>query len=260
MIGQFQSAPVAVAPRHRRCAGGFTLIETLIVIGVIGLLASLTLAVTKRFITQSEIRDTRATLQVVQAALREWESLADRKLLWWDARDDAALRDRADLHGDVPDIFIITEVLEAIRRARDARTVLAAIPPHALHTYRAGEVPAWIKYRDQLWYGEFLDQLTVVDAWDTPIYATHPGRLWRPADANEFGPPDEDGTICTDNERRYGVAPGRQMVFVSAGPDRRFGIPAEYQNVYGDELIDAIEDARTDNIYSVEVTFHPDPR
>jgi len=260
MIGPFRSKPVPVAPRRRRRAGGFTLIEVLIIIGIIGLLASLTLAVTRQFITQAEIRDSQATLRLIDAALHEWEALADRSLLWWDARDDVALRDRADVHGDVPDIYIITEVLETIRRSREARSLLAAIPPHALHTYRAGEVPKWIKYQDQFWYGEFLDQLTAVDAWETPIYATHPGRLWRPEDAAIFGEPDEDGTICTDNERRYGTAPNRQVVFVSAGPDRRFGIPTEFKSVYGEDLSDALDDARADNIYSVAVTFRTDPR
>ena len=76
-------------PETRRAdAGGFTLVEMLIVIGLIALLASLTMAVTRRFTEQSEIRSTKVTLRLLEASVREWEMTTERKILWWDPRDD----------------------------------------------------------------------------------------------------------------------------------------------------------------------------
>jgi prepilin-type N-terminal cleavage/methylation domain-containing protein len=240
-------SPVERAPR------GFTLVEMLVVIGLITLLASLTMAVTRRFVEQSENRSTKVTLRLLEATLREWEMTADRQLRWWDVQDEADFRDLADLHGDVPDVFLLTELLEVVRRPRASRDLLAQIDPSFLHTYRAGDVSPWISYEAQYWYGEFIDQLTVLDAWDTPIYAMHPGRIWQEADRDLFGDPDEDGTIRTPNENRYGIAPGRQVVFISAGPDGHFGLPDEFPHEYGVELLDAQRDASVDNLYSVRV-------
>ena len=94
----------------------------------------------------------------------------------------------------------------------------------------------------------------MLDAWGTPIYATHPGRIWT---LNDRGP-DPDGTIQTDNEERYGIAPNRRVVFVSAGPDQRFGLTEEFNSLDADDGDAAIAKARADNIYSVDVDFPDD--
>ena len=66
----------------------------------------------------------------------------------------------------------------------------------------------------------------MLDAWGWPIYATHPGRVHDP---NVFNidtvyPGDRDGTVRTYNEDIYGIASNRQVRFVSAGPDGKFGM------------------------------------
>ena len=63
---------------------------------------------------------------------------------------------------------------------------------------------------------------------------------------------DDDGTIRTRNEKDYGISPNRRIVFVSAGPDQRFGLPAEFYPLD----MQAMREARLDNIYSIPVTFH----
>ena len=80
--------------------------------------------------------------------------------------------------------------------------------------------------------------LVVLDAWGVPIRAIHPGRV---ADWNVFGDSvaigdiDLDGTVIlnssfTDSsgqvintEEIYGTCLNRRVLFVSAGPDRKFG-------------------------------------
>ena len=93
---------------------------------------------------------------------------------------------------------------------------------------------------------KFDGSLTILDAWGTPIYATHPGRSYDPnlfeADPNYYKPPDPDGTIRTYNEREYGVARNREVCFVSAGPDRRFG------------HLQADPQGSEDNLYSYPIT------
>jgi len=62
---------------HRR---GFTLVEMTIVIGIIILLAGLTLAVSVSVVQGSEIRQTELTVRLLDAAIQEWQVLADRQI------------------------------------------------------------------------------------------------------------------------------------------------------------------------------------
>jgi type II secretory pathway pseudopilin PulG len=66
--------------RHPYTAAAFTLVEMVIVIGVIILLAALTLAVSVAVVEGSEVRQTESTIQLLDTAMREWEALADRKI------------------------------------------------------------------------------------------------------------------------------------------------------------------------------------
>ena len=56
----------------------FTLVELLIVIGIIVLLLGLTLTVSTGLLGGSDVRQTRNALKLVDAALREWEIASDR--------------------------------------------------------------------------------------------------------------------------------------------------------------------------------------
>ena len=66
------------APRAR--AAGFSLIELLVVIGIIVLLASLVLAVSGSVIRANEERATRNTLTVLDTATEEYERTLDRRI------------------------------------------------------------------------------------------------------------------------------------------------------------------------------------
>ncbi len=207
--------------RRRSSRGGFTLIELVVVIGIMLLLLGLTLSVGVAVRTQSETRETENVLRLLDTAMQEWERSADRQLTWWqNPPDDLAIRDRFDIHSDTTEELIITEMLDVITRPSQIKQIIAQIAPDFVYTYQEGVVPPWIEYQDVPQLQDFLGSVTVLDAWGWPIYATHPGRLWKETDAL---PRNEDGTIQTNNERIYGVSPNRQVIFVSAGPDGDFG-------------------------------------
>ncbi|MCH8344288.1 MAG: prepilin-type N-terminal cleavage/methylation domain-containing protein [Planctomycetes bacterium] len=224
-----------------RARGGFTLVEVVVVIGIILFLVGLTLSVSVAVVERSEIQQTETVLQLLDTAVKEWELAADRKLSWWDPLDPPDLRDGADVHGDIPEVFIITEVLDVITRPSQIKKIIAQIDPEFAFIYQTQVYPPWIDEpaEEQQQEAHFVGSLTILDAWGTPIYATHPGSV----DANS-PPADLDGTIRTYNEDKYGGARNRQICFVSAGPDGNFGNLDPSIPIYHDP-----ESAR-DNVYS----------
>ncbi|MCH8166144.1 MAG: prepilin-type N-terminal cleavage/methylation domain-containing protein [Planctomycetes bacterium] len=242
-----------MTPRTR---GGFTLVEVVVVIGIILFLVGLTLSVSVSVIERSEIQQTETVLQILDTAVQEWELLAERKLSWWEWGDSPSGGDQwsqADIHADTEEVFIITEVLETIARSSQVKQIIAQVGPELFYTYQLSIYPEWIDapQEEQQQDALFVGGQTILDAWGTPIYATHPGRLFN--SGTDPGDPDPDGTIQTYNEYSYGAAPNRQLVFVSAGPDQLFGLPAEFG--LGSDLEAAIRQARADNIFSTSVKF-----
>ena len=216
--------------RSRRGPAGFSLIELVIVLGLILLLAGLALSVSVAVIEQSERRQTQTVLALLDTAVKEWELTAERKLSWWQRGDDPGT---ADIRSDTEEVLIITKIRDVISRSEHVKRIIAAIDPDLVYTYRPDTYPPWIETpQERVQQDDFPDgALTILDAWGTPLYAIHPGRSWTPADRTKYRTRDSDGTITTDNEDRYGIAPNRRVVFVSAGPDRRFGLVEEVQHL-----------------------------
>ena len=246
--------------RRRSSRGGFTLIELVVVIGIMLLLLGLTLSVGVAVRTQSETRETENTLRLLDAAMQEWERSADRQLSW--GKDGIPAGSVYDVWGQLigqelltPEILVITEVLQTVIRPRHVKEIIAQIDADFIYTYRSGEFPSWIQSGDEQTAvtDRFIGGIAVLDAWGHPIYATHPGRVSDPAvfveDDNPFyGEPDVDGTVRTYNEGIYGVARNRQVCFVSAGPDGDFGTLSPDGSPDGFELAET-----KDNLYSYPV-------
>ncbi|NNM25708.1 MAG: type II secretion system protein [Phycisphaerales bacterium] len=211
----------------------FTLVEMLIAIGVVILLAAITVSASIALIQKSEVRQTDSTITVLDLAMSEWEAQSDRKLTW----TDGTLA--ADLADGTPHVYTLTEVLRTIRRSGAVAPILAQIKPEFVYTYGVDEPdpPPWIALGTPGdpdpnaaaaggAIGNFTNELAVLDAWGTPIRAVHPGRL---ANVGSGETAQADGTILIDTSAWYGVetiygpAENRRIRFVSAGPDGQFG-------------------------------------
>jgi len=235
----------------------FTLIELVVAIGVIVLLVGLTLTAGSAVIERSERSRTETVLQLLDLATREWEREARRQLTWGTNNEPGgAAYDVQQLTGE---IFIISEVLRTISRVDSVKAILTKIEPKFMYRYQAGTYPSWVQGAQEEFELDlrFLGSATVLDAWGTPIYATHFGAVYDASllaiDPEIYPLPlytDPDGTTRTPNEHKYGITKGRRICFVSAGPDGEFG------NLFEDP--DSQEFAFTrDNIYSYPVQ---DPR
>ena len=237
-----------------RSAKRFSLVEMTVVIGLIVLLAGLTLSGSAAVLRHSEQRQTRTVLAQLDTAIAEWELQADRKLIWWQYGDNPLHREASDIYSYTRPVLIISQILDIVVRSATVREMIAGIDAELVYHYEDDTAP-WLdeqKERSQV-NNFFLGGITVLDAWGTPIYATHPGRVWIEGDADRSPPldRDQDGTIQTYNEENYGIAPNRRIVFVSAGPDGLFGTPDEFPDLSGDVLTDARDEASMDNIYSI---------
>ena len=256
---------------------GFTLLEIVVVISLILFLVGLTLTVGVTVIERSEITQTENTMRLLDMALQEWEIAADRKLSWGkNFQPNPPGIAVYDLQGDptglylpsiTDDIFIISELLDTVARPSQVKGIIANIDPEFVHTYEPGPpYPSWIRLQaekdaiDATWgvmHGppglppSLPPSLAILDAWGTPIYSTHPGPTSASVDR------DDDGTMRIQNETVYGIAVNRQVCFVSAGPDGRFGIDTEF-DLTGDELAEAMRKARADNIYSYQPIRPPE--
>lgn len=234
----------------------FTLLEVIIVIGIIVFLTGLTVTMTASAVRASEVRSTKQTLELLDLAVSEWEVEAGRKLSWeteYDAWLPHAPGYVADVHATTPEILIISEILNAVEQVPASKNVLAQIDTDVIYRYKSGERASWISPPEQFIVdSEFAGSLTVLDAWGFPIYATHPGRLFDRNNIYEQGEPDEDGTIRTYNEDKYGVARNRRVCFVSAGPDNDFGY------VHGPHNSHELE-ATYDNLWSYAPLINAEP-
>jgi prepilin-type N-terminal cleavage/methylation domain-containing protein len=268
----------ASRPSNRR--GGFTLVELIIVIGLILLLVAITVSVSVGMLRQSEARETQNVLMILDNALEEWlmhgrdsvsygingepcpnvdevyqlpqlgapnahQNLTDRDAARMAQRETdfliAALLRRAEFEQ------MITSIDSKFIRRIDIND-----PPDNLDTDLSHFTDGSSPYFNQDTV-EYIYRF--VDAWDRPILAIMPGRVYSnrcSENASYFR--DADGTIRTPLENIFGVADNRRIYFVSAGQSERFG--HLHLHVTYDDLTDA-QQARVqfalDNIYSYPV-------
>lgn len=232
------------SPRDvRRCARSFTLVEALVVVGLVVFLTGLTMSAVTALTEWTEVRRTRDTIRLLDQACTSWQLRKDAKVTW--GPDEQTF----DLKSDRAPVLLISELLDTIGAKSDP--TIALIDDEFIYQYERGELPPWIlnDYEARLEFVPFQQRgsLTVLDAWGTPIYSTHPG-----APASPGAPSDADGTERTDNENQYGVALSRRICFVAAGPDRRFGVEREFPLLSVGDRGEAMKRARADNIYSYQ--------
>jgi type II secretory pathway pseudopilin PulG len=229
-------SPLLRARSRRHASGGFSLLELMIVVAIIIILVSLTLAVITPVLLKNEERVTRGVLSQLDAAITEWETSVQRRVTFpnsaaessaagtvWDVIFDPPLpaTAAAPFTGTYAIQFRRTaRLLELVSQEPKAREIISKIPSANLTNIRRATAAA---NGDQ-----YMDAKGVVDAWGTPIVAVFPGRDWKSTDPATIIK-DFDGTIrcvaedgTTPATTGWGVCRNRVVMFVSAGPDQLF--------------------------------------
>lgn len=242
-------------PATRRA---FTLVELMIVIAIIVILIGLVLAVSTALLRKSEERVTRAVMQNLDLAAKEWERQVDRPVTFqhattevgaWDVPFNPTLTSASNpswpaAEGTLPVPYNSTLraqrtvwYLDLISQQATVRDILAKIPEDNYRRIRTTAAnPVYFTLRE------------VLDGWGNPILAVFPGRLWGTG-SNASGPivdpspADIDGTIrCQQEIDVLGAANvvnaqcrNRQVIFVSAGPDGDITTGADNIYSYGED-------------------------
>jgi type II secretory pathway pseudopilin PulG len=250
--------------RHRRVgrAAGFTLVELVVVIGIIIALLSLVLAVSTLLIQQNEARQLESAFANLETAILEYEQAVGRPMSFQDRPDppgaydvpanpnfgvsgieapynDSALlgvtytncNSNADSRGWGK---YIVQLMTLLERTQSAEDIIARLDPALF-------VPVRLSNGQPLPNNQGLS--TLVDPWGSPVAVVFPGRQWREGDP---GSPDPDGTIRTYLEHKVGICRNGKVLFVSAGPDGDIG------NLYCAGGNSPRFEASIDNIYSYE--------
>lgn len=181
----------------------FSLIELMVVVGIIVLLVGLTVGVSTILNQKSESRQVELTMELLDKALTEWEVTAERSISYGtDGIPTGAVYAIQEV--PVTDGHELTHlIIEVLNKNEAAKAMLSAIDPR------------FLKLEDGT-------ELTLFDPWDNDFVAIFPGRLWVQA-VDGSSPRDADGTIITPFEEVFGSCVNKRICFVSAGPDGEFG-------------------------------------
>jgi prepilin-type N-terminal cleavage/methylation domain-containing protein len=261
---------------------GFTLLEILIVLGVILILTSLVLGVGSAVLKSAEGAQARAALLTMESAFLQWESDTGRPVTFngvaelpsgvtdelFDVRDpgnpaapnnagNKALIGRARGAG--------VYAVNLLNQVEGIRSILAGLPAGLMRPEANASAypPANVGGAGSLYLPSAKSSINakdssrseLVDPWGNRIAFVFPGREYRIG--VDPGNPDSDGTVRTAIENvvpGFGVCVGRRICLVSAGPDGLFGVDGDAPvNLSAQARADFLRAAAADNIYSYEL-------
>jgi type II secretory pathway pseudopilin PulG len=252
--------------RTSRRTSGFTLVELVVVVGIIIALLSLVLAVSTLLIQQNEARQLEAAFANLETAIQEYEQTVGRPISFqdradpdgaWDISRSADLGvtgsvetpyDQSALTGvtcppcsanSEPNNYrgwskFTVRLMSLLRGTQSAEDIIARLDPSLF-------VPVKQANGQPLINDQALS--TLIDPWGAPVAVVFPGRQWREGDSPDKL--DADGTIRTYMETKMGICRNGKVLFVSAGPDGDIGCRGGACGQTGPRY-----EATLDNIYS----------
>ncbi|MEI6877417.1 MAG: type II secretion system protein [Planctomycetota bacterium] len=242
----------------------FTVLELVIVIGVILVLMSLALTVTSVVLAANDRRSVQSTFVLLDQAITSWESQAGREMT-------AGRRANPPGTPTVPDFTLGTNgptagfdvyeenfnttyamcvVLERLATSPDSAEIIARLPSTAIRfvplngTNAIEPLPTnWTQttpQQDPNQMPPYASVREIFDPWNRRIGVIFPGRAATKAEVaaavtapTSQGIDVEDGSVRTMDEHFLGICRNRKMCFVSAGPDGDMGTTAD--NIYSYE-------------------------
>jgi type II secretory pathway pseudopilin PulG len=252
------SRPISRAAARGRIARAFSLLEIVVVLGVILLLAALVLAVSGSVLAASERRETENVIRLLEQATLEWEQALGRPINYGPKAEPGltGVPARDVYEENFAGSWMSCVLMQRFGENERTRDIVSKIPETYSRKWRTGD-PAlpttWASTAiatDPNQMPNPVQSATssgvplVLDAWGFRIGVCFPGRPWRngtglsTTNAAQFfapglylrgpnspvgGAPDPDGTEQTPDERVFGSCRDRRIRFVSAGPDGEFG-------------------------------------
>jgi type II secretory pathway pseudopilin PulG len=246
----------------RAAARAFTLLEIMIVIGVILTLMTLVLGVGSALLRNAEKSQVESAMAIMESALNEYEAQLGRQMTFngsWNAGGTQQLfpQGAGDALFDVRDAGVPPAPANGVNapvmwaaRARGAgvfavnllrqvdaiRPILAGVSPGLLRPepntpdYPARNIGGtgatlYVPSAKQGAGPRDSTRSEFVDPWGNRVAFVFPGRVFR--FGSDVGLPDPDGTVRTPYENVFGVCTNRRICLVSAGADGLFGLPGE---------------------------------
>lgn len=252
----------------KRATTGFTLVELLVVIGIIAILASMVLAVSGGVLATSERKQVEDTFTLLNKAIQEMELTRGQELVFKRFGEDLKFFDVEEIDPNskpTPKAYIMPKLLALLRSNDRSREFINKINPDFLKRIEKPSSP--------LFPNENLD---LVDPWGNRIAVVPCGRpatereirsAYRTGDSVKpdpeaadiplkLGIDSVDRTVRTFDETILGVCSGRRWTFCSMGPDGRMGYPEwdlKRTPTQRDGNSDGIDDW-ADNVFSQTLT------
>ncbi len=265
-------------------ARAFTLLEIMIVIGVILTLMTLVLGVGSALLRNAEKSQVESAMAIMESALNEYEAQMGRQLTFngaWNAGGTQQVFPPGIAQATGDTLFDIRDpgppggtgaamwagrargagvfAVNLLRQLDAVRPILSGISPALLRPEpNTPDYPArnlggigaglYVPSAKQVAGPRDSTRAELVDPWGNRIAFVFPGRAYR--FGSDTGLPDPDGTVRTPYETVLGVCSNRRICFVSAGPDGLFGLDGEGSGLNGNtaQAVAARAAAAADNI------------